>query len=180
MEHVIHPPHVLARFQRRRIGFIGDMERRGFTVTSNCAYLKLIDGLSYIVMSNPSRLGVGGPSSWIGDRSHRYWPNWCRIYRLVGHDGGISNFSLLGSGILNKGELDLPELREAEADAHEVHKRRHIFRGTATFQPWKTIVSGMMRGPPHFDDFLLEWNSPLSLLMDEGDKKAGWARRWIP
>ena len=185
MRDVIEPPHVLARYERRRVGFFRDMEKRGFTVTYNCAYLRLIDGKTFVILDSPKRLGFSERNYEFQSPHLRYWPNWCRVYRFVGHDGGLSNFSLCDLGRMNARNLDLPEMQAMENREYAIHLKRYesVFRikdgREPKFQPWKTIASGVMRGPPHFDDFLLEWNSPLGMLLDESSRKAGWLHRWL-
>ena len=171
---IVHPPHVLARIERRRIGFERDLRRTGFSISTNCGYRLLDDGETLLIldfMPYPQILDFM-PHPQKRERSPdypiRYWPAPCRIMRLSARAGertfDWNNCSMMTPG----GHVpDIPVARQMEA---EIQSKLNL----EACRPWKLLRSGYMKGPPLFDDFVFEWTSPLSILIEIPDRKAGW------
>jgi hypothetical protein len=166
---IIHPPHVLARISRRRVGFERDLRRMGFSISTNCGYRLLDDGETLLIIDLM-------PYPQARERSPGYpircWPAPCRILRLTTDGIGARASGWDDCSLMMPGHHipDIPVARHMEV---EIRRRFDL----QACRPWKLLRSGRMKGPPLFDDFVFEWTSPLSVLIEIPNRKAGWVER---
>jgi hypothetical protein len=165
------------------------MDRFGFQIVTDnrsdrhqppvdAAYRPIQDGRAYIVLEVP-RLPPHHNRIW--GHSGRYWPARCRVVKFSLEGSGLGSFSMK--------EWDLPPIPEAvrleDETAIEIIQQRERKAGgpvapPLNFRPWTVVLGGEMRGPPHFEDFLMEWDSPMSLMLEDSMKVSGWEKIRFP
>jgi hypothetical protein len=201
---IIYPPHVTARWERRRLGFLRDMDRLGFTVQESdcgvppryCAWKFACDNLVIIYSPSPD------PT--------RYWPAFCEILEWQGGMGmkphfirpdsekGLSpnDFSRWHFGyfsfcvpstfgwVVNRPKIQFAVDMEMALDKKlrnvyfDSQKNPMDWRTRHFWAPWAVKAKGLAKGPPDFNGLMSEWLEPLGSLVDPGQRTTGWKKIW--
>lgn len=196
---VIHPPHVRERLERRRLGFLRDMETMRFTVGEQqgggyFAWRFDCDNLAIIYSPYPN--------------SMRYWPAFCEVLRWEGKNPvadisfpvdeqasapswagwhlGFYSFRVPNKfgWVVSRPRIQMAVDMEMRLE-HSVRERYENLHSDASgwhskliWAPWRIVAKGILKGNPDFSGFCTEWLEPLGSIIEPENRISGWAKKW--
>lgn len=200
---VIYPPHVTARWERRRLAFLKDMDRLGFTIEESrdgvmpryCAWRFDCNNLVIIYSPSPD------PT--------RYWPAFCEVLEWQGEKGlkprmasiddqsqllpswarwhaGYFSFCVPSTfgWVVNRPKIQFAVDMEMALDSKlregylHNHKDPGDWHAKHLWAPWALVAKGLAKGPPDFHGLVSEWLEPIGSLIEPKARTAGWKKIW--